>query len=90
MTSDEQSELLAKIPEAMRRDLQDQIDVGNTDFAEKMAVDYLAMDPVAQEEVAAFHEQDGVRRMREIKLRHHEGIPTSSDLELMVNGEPTE
>ena len=71
----------------MRRDLRDQINIGNEAFAEMMALDYLSMDPQAQSEVMEFHEDDGVRRLFQIKLRHQDGTPTSADIKRMVEGE---
>lgn len=73
------------IPEgAMKQALLEQ----EESFAEEMAQSWLDGDEVARADIEMFFDDDGPRRMDEVKLKHKDGTPTASDLGRWLAEEP--
>lgn len=82
MRSDYLRGLLERLPEALSRALADQDD----EFAEEMALAYLSASPDDQTDHLAFICGGGPEQIRQARLKHEEGVPSSGDLEGWADG----
>lgn len=68
------------IPEPMRSALIEQVELDNEAFALDMAADYRKADKHTQSDILAFFESDGPEKVRQVRLKHEDGILTAADL----------
>lgn len=67
------------IPEPMRSALE-RVEPINPELAAESADAYREADDITRADILAFFESDGPERVRQVRLRHEEGVPTASDL----------
>lgn len=77
-------DLLVELPEVLARDLEPRTPV----FAREMSWRYLVASEEDRADMVAFCESGGPERVRQIRLEHEDGIPTSADLARQFHGEP--
>lgn len=75
--------LLFLMPEQIAKDLVAQ---GDLEFIASQTRIYLESDKDGKADIEAFHDCDGVRRMRQSQQKFDDGTPTQDDLEEWLRG----